>query len=125
MLTVITSVLMSGIADKPNRKAGGRSGLPRSESSSSSRLPIPFEAAAELFFRDLQRLCGDRLLPNLDRIILAQRKAVPVLRHQQPPRIGVAVEHDTEQVRHLALEPVRCRPQLADGRDASVFGGQA
>ena len=53
-----------------------------------------------------------RLHADLHRIVLPQRIALPVLGHQQTPRIGMAVEHDAEQVPDFALEPVGGRPDV-------------
>src|SRR4030095_15851085 len=59
---------------------------------SATRQPILHDVLAEFFFGHLQRLRGVRSLANLHRIILAQRKAVPVFGHQQTARVGVAVK---------------------------------
>src|SRR6266849_2455670 len=48
-------------------------------------------------------------------VVLAQRKAFPRLRHQDPAQVGMAVELDPEQVPGLALEPVGGPP---DGHQA-------
>ena len=56
---------------------------------------------------------ADRLAA--DRIVLAQRVALPVLGHEQPLEVRVAVEDDPHQVELLALVPVAGRP---DGDDA-------
>ena len=61
---------------------------------------------------------------DLHRIVLAQRIAFPVLRHQQPPRIGMAVEHDAEQIPDFALEPVGRRPDAAHRRHVRVVAVQ-
>ena len=53
---------------------------------------------------------------DLHRIVLAQRMALPVLRHQQPPQIRMAVEDDAEQIPDFALEPVGGRPHADDRR---------
>src|SRR5689334_19005953 len=52
---------------------------------------IAFEIGPELFFADFERRVGLRGLLNLHRVVLALRVAFPVLGHQQPPQIGVAV----------------------------------
>ena len=44
-----------------------------------------------------------------DAVVLAQRVAVPVLGHEDPGEVGVAVEADAEHVEHLALAAPRCR----------------
>src|SRR5581483_5133671 len=89
-------------------------------STSLSSKAILFDVRPELLCGALQRLGGRRVLVDLDRIVLPERIAVPVLRHQQPPRIGVAVEDDAEEIPHLTLEPVRCRPDTAHRRHVRV-----
>src|SRR5688572_5409876 len=42
-----------------------------------------------------------------DAVLLAQRIALPLLRHQDTAHVGMAFELDSEHVEHLALEPVR------------------
>ena len=44
------------------------------------------------------------LLEN--RIIFAQRMALPVVRHENAPEIGVAGEFDAEHIEDLALQPI-------------------
>src|SRR5713226_6094116 len=48
-------------------------------------------------------------------IILAQRMAFPVLRHEDAPQVGVAFEPHAEQVKDFALVPVGSRPDRGDG----------
>src|SRR5581483_7489134 len=48
------------------------------------------------------------------RVVLAQRVALPVVVHDQPREVGMAVEADPHQVELLALEPVRRRPDADD-----------
>src|SRR6267142_2249612 len=103
MLTVIVSARISGIRTAPRFHRRHRpfvsfvtfvsllSSYPRCRPST-PREPILRDACPELLLGDLQRLGGARRHPNLDRIILAQRIPFPVLRHQQPPRVRVAVE---------------------------------
>ena len=43
-------------------------------------------------------------------IVLAQRMAFPVVRHQQPAQVAMTLEHDAEQVPDFALEPAGARP---------------
>ena len=74
--------------------------------------------------RHLERLGRPRRHPDLDRIVLAKRVALPVLGHQQPTRIRMAVEHDAEQIPHLSLEPVGRRPDAAHGADVRVVAVQ-
>src|SRR6266508_6035407 len=119
MLTVMTSVLISGItAVTPNQRPNHHDG--HSTSLLASHEPIAFDARPELLFGHLQRFRRPRRHANLDRIILPQRESLPVLRHQQAPRIRMAVELDAEQVPHLALEPVGGRPDAGDGRHVRV-----
>src|SRR5262245_1050282 len=102
MLTVMISVLISGIRDPPTKCAlldPPRTGL------GTTRHPIPLEVRAEFLFTRLKRLGGSNRHLDLDGVVLAQRKTLPVLGHQQPPRIRMAVERDAEHVHHLALQP--------------------
>src|SRR4051812_39512519 len=61
------------------------------------------------------RTLDQQLARTLERIVLALRMPLPVIRHQDAAQVGMAVEHDPEHVEHLALEPVRCRPHVRDG----------
>src|SRR5262249_11328243 len=72
-------------------------------STSPSSKAILLDVRPELLCRNLQRLGRGRVLVDLDRIVLPERIPLPVLRHQQPPRIGVAVEHDAEEIPHFTL----------------------
>src|SRR5204863_5602907 len=56
-------------------------------STSLSSKAILLDVRPELLCRDLQRHGGRRVLVDLDRIILSEGIALPVLGHQQPPRI--------------------------------------
>src|SRR5437763_7071623 len=51
-----------------------------------------------------------------DRIVLAQRVALPVLGHEEPLEVRVAIEDDPHQVELLALVPVAGRPHRDDAR---------
>src|SRR5690348_14707165 len=51
--------------------------------------------------------------------------ALPVLGHQQPLEVRVAVEDDPHQVELLALVPVAGRPDRDDARDALALVGPA
>ena len=55
---------------------------------------------------------------DLHRVVLAQRVAFPVVGHQDAPQVGMPLEHDAEQVEHLALVPVRRSGRRVD--DASA-----
>src|SRR6267143_2822764 len=66
----------------------------------------------------------DHRLPEGD-IVLAQRKSLPTLRHEDPPQIGVTVEADPEQVPGLALVPVRGRPDRGEARNVRVGHGRS
>src|SRR5262245_55421839 len=89
-----------------------------------SRQAILHDVGAELRLRDLERLARLRRLPDLHRVVLPQRIAVPVFGHQQPARIGMVVERDAEQVPHFALQPVGGRPDDAGGGDVRVLAVQ-
>src|SRR5438093_2350423 len=89
----------------------------------SPRHSILFHVRAELLQCDLERLGRPGGHLDLDRIVLAQRIALPVLRHQQPSRIGVSVEDDAEEIPDFALEPVRSGPDTAYRRDVRVAAG--
>src|ERR1019366_9990257 len=41
-----------------------------------------------------------------NRIVLAQRIALPFLGHEDAPQVGVAGELDAEYIEHLALQPI-------------------
>src|SRR5438105_15266056 len=45
-----------------------------------------------------------------DRIVLAQRVALPVVVHQDPAQVRVPRDLDPHQVERLALLPLGCRP---------------
>src|SRR5215212_6132767 len=73
--------------------------------SSATAHPVAFDVGAELFFGHLEGLVGLRRLLDLYRIVLAPRVPLPVLRHQQPPQVGVTGEDDPEHVPDFALGP--------------------
>ena len=83
--------------------------------------PVPrrLQVRDELLLRQLQRLVRLHRHLDLHRIVAPQRVPFPILGHQDPPEVGVAVEHDAEQIEELALRPVRRRP---DARHASARG---
>ena len=56
------------------------------------------------------------------RVVLAQGVAVPVLGHEDPGQVGMALEDDAEHVEHLALEGVGPGVQVDDGRHGRVVG---
>src|SRR5580658_8812596 len=51
-----------------------------------------------------------QLAVSLNGIVLAQRMAFPVVRHQDAPQIWMAFELNPEKIEILALVPVRARP---------------
>src|SRR5256714_7466277 len=57
---------------------------------------------------------ADRLAA--DRVVLAQRVPLPVVVHEDPRQVRVALDPDSHQVVGLALVPVRGRPYLDDTR---------
>src|SRR5688500_17177500 len=63
-----------------------------------------------------------RLVERVDHGLAAHREVAPlrvalvVLRHQDAPHVGVAVEHDSEHVVDLALLVVRGRVEVHHGR---------
>jgi hypothetical protein len=76
-------------------------------------------------FVDLRALGdGHLLLPAeadglaADRIVLAERVALPVVLHDDPAEVGVALEADAHQVECLSLVPVGRGPHRDDARDA-------
>ncbi len=56
--------------------------------------------------------------------ILAKRIARPILRHQDPSHIAMALECDPEQIENLALHPISSAPNDLYGRDGRVIAGQ-
>src|SRR6266851_7754671 len=64
----------------------------------------------------VERILHQQLARSLERIVLPLRKSLPVVGHQDAPPIGVAGEVHPEHVVHLALEPVRGRPDAGDRR---------
>ena len=55
-----------------------------------------------------------------ERVVLALREALPVVRHHDPRQRGVAVEDEAEEVVRLALVPVVGRVDVDDRRDVRV-----
>src|SRR5919107_2815453 len=60
------------------------------------------------------------VLHELQRVVLPQGVAVPVLRQQQAPEVGVIVEADAEQIVRLALHPVSSGPDGCHAVDAGL-----
>src|SRR5688572_8584295 len=77
---------------------------------------IALDVGAELGLADLERLVGLRGLANLHRIVLPRRVAFPVLRHQQPAEIAIAVEEDAEHVPDFTLGPAGAAPDTLHRR---------
>src|SRR5712671_6359277 len=53
----------------------------------------------------------------LHRIVLTERMAFPVLRHQQPPQIRMPRKSNPKQIENLALKIIRSRPERRQGLD--------
>src|SRR6266487_6094346 len=70
----------------------------------------------------VERVFHQQLAGALERVVLSLRKALPVLRHQDPPAIRVSGEVHAEQIPHLALEPVGRRPHRGGRRNRLVLG---
>src|SRR5712691_6796412 len=68
----------------------------------------------------VERVFHQQLAGAFERIVLPLRKSLPVVGHQNPPTIGMSREIHAEQVPHLALEPVRRRPQRGGRGDRLV-----
>ena len=71
--------------------------------------------------RDLRALVLDR--DAAERVVLALRVALPVVRHQDPGQGRVAVEDDAEHVVGLPLLPVGGRVDAGDARHVRVLDG--
>src|SRR5438128_6177320 len=61
-------------------------------------------------FQPVDRIFHQQLARAFERVVLPLRMALPVLGHQNAPPIGMSDEIHAEHVEHLALEPVRSRP---------------
>ena len=59
----------------------------------------------------LLRALQHQLARALERVVLALRVPLPLVRHQDPPQVRMAGEPDPEHVERLALEPVGGRPR--------------
>src|SRR5713101_4615368 len=57
-------------------------------------------------------------------VILPQRMAFPGLRHQDPARVGVAIERDAEQVPGFALVPVGRGPDGGQAGSMRIWHGR-
>src|SRR5260221_4428234 len=68
---------------------------------------------------------NQKLARALHGIILAQRKAFPIVREQHAPQIGVAIKPNAKEVEDLALVPIRSRPNGYDRLDDRIFSLQA
>src|SRR3954466_13483276 len=58
----------------------------------------------------VERVFHQQFARPFERIVLPLRKALPVVRHQNPPAIRMAGEIHAEHIPPFALEPVRRRP---------------
>src|SRR5207248_10328843 len=74
--------------------------------------PRPFRG----YRHDVLLLPGEADRLAADRVVLAQRVALPVVVHQDPGEVGVALGADAHQVPGLAFVPVGGRPDWADPR---------
>src|SRR6266849_5760305 len=119
MLTVIVSERSSGIVSQTTCQGGPEGSNPGGELSSPCQ-PIAFDVLPEFLIGDLQRLARARFHVDLHRVVFAERKALPVLRHQKPARIGMTVEDNSEQIPDFALQPVGRRPDVAHRGDSRV-----
>src|ERR1051325_2613188 len=90
----------------------------------SSALPVLLNLGLFLRLTELQpvdRILHQQLAGSFERIVLALRESLPVLRHQNAAAVGMAREIDAEHVPDFALEPVRRRPQSGHRRYRIVF----
>src|SRR6266550_1890337 len=62
---------------------------------------------------------SDRLAA--DRVVLAQRVALPVVVHEDAALVRVAVEAEAHEVERFALVPIRSRPDADETRNLLVF----
>src|SRR5579864_5065179 len=85
----------------------------------SSALPVLLNVRLFLRLAQLQpvdRILHQQLARPLERIVLALRKSLPVLGHQNPPAVRMTGEIHAEHVVDLALEPVRrAQTPVTDG----------
>src|SRR4051812_22463249 len=57
-------------------------------------------------FQPVQGILEQHLARSPERIALFPRVSLPLVRHQDPTKVGVPGETDAEHVVHLAFEPV-------------------
>src|SRR5579864_7305328 len=69
----------------------------------------------------VERVFHQQLAGPLERIVLALRETLPVLRHEDAPTIGVTGEVDAEHVPYFTLEPVGRGPHAGHRRQAVVL----
>src|SRR5258708_23805764 len=108
---LITSSLVSNIA-------------PRTVPGTSSAFPVLLNVRLVARLAELEpveRVFHQQFAGTFERIILPLREALPVVRHQNAPAIGVAGEVHPEHVVHLALQPVRRRPYVGHRRHRLVL----
>src|SRR5262245_26091817 len=70
----------------------------------------------------VERVFHQQLAGSLERIVFSLGKALPVLRHQDPPPIGMASKVDAEHVEDLALEPISGRPDRCHRGKGLILG---
>src|SRR5712692_6612780 len=100
-------------------RRGWSSCAPSLVSAASNRL------TPSLIIGSLASSSGRRRLFELDGnpaywIVLAERVALPVLRHQNAGQVGVTVETDAQQVVCLPLHGLGAGPELKEGRDGRI-----
>src|ERR1043166_4498549 len=72
-------------------------------------------------FQPVERVFHQQLARAFERIVLALRMPLPVLRHENAAAIGMAREVDAEHVEHFTLEPVGGGPDAADRGERLVL----
>src|SRR3954453_10950619 len=70
----------------------------------------------------VERVLEQHFSRAFERIVLALRMSLPLLRHEDATQVGVAGEPDPEHVEHLALEPVGGGPHLRHRLDRVTVG---
>src|SRR3954465_2179887 len=91
IFTVMISLRISGIV------VGRPKGLRYTWSLLIARQAVALDVLTEFFRRHLQGFGRVGRTTDLHGRVFPQRKAFPVFRHQQPTRIGMAIEDDPEQ----------------------------
>src|SRR5262245_61866469 len=114
MFTVMVSVLSSGIVGPSASRASVVLGA------SAARQAVPHHVGLELGLRHLRGFRRLRFHPDLHGVVLAQRKTLPVFRHQQTARIGMTVECDAKEIPDFSLEPIRGGPDATHGDDMGI-----